>query len=218
MWVTIETDNAGEPSGTPVTNGTSDQVKASLIGNTADWHKFVFPGDISLSSSTKYWIVLHGDYAQDDAHHIAWRADTSAASFSGGESGRHANGGAWTIDTDDDFLFRVLEATAGTGYEVSAGTLVFQPGELTATYQSLAIDLSSVDLYGIKINYLGTNLSSVLIEISTSDDDITYSSFSQWFPADYNMRYYKVRVTITRANSNVNASLDELTLVADKLT
>lgn len=218
MWVTIETDNAGEPSGTPVTNGTSYQRKASTIGNTADWRKFIFPGTVSLGATTKYWIVLHGDYAASNSHYVAWRADTSAASLANGNVSKHTTGGSWAADTDDDFFFRLIESPAGTNYELSSGDVLFESDQLSATYYTTVKDTGASDLYSIKVAIVASGLSdSPLIEIRTSTDGVSFSSWATWYPADYTTRYYQIRVTFTRASLSDYAYLDQLKIVADQL-
>lgn len=182
----------------------------------AEPQKFVFPGDLSLSGSTKYWIVLHGDYAKSDVDHVTWRADVTTGAFSGGNAAVHDDGGAWTDKSTEDFLFRVIEATAGTGYQTEVGVLTFELNDLTGIYYAQRIDSGGSDTYGIRVNYDGLNLSSVLIEIRTSSDDISYTAWAQWFPVDYTMRYYQIRITFTRASLSTTATLDELSIVADQ--
>lgn len=193
-------------------------MQASRVGNTAEWQKFVFPANVTLSGSTKYWIVLHGDYAKDNAHHVTWRADTTSSGFAGGELAKHTDGGAWAVDSDDDFLFRVLEETAGTDYQLASGTLEFEFNTTSAIYYTIEVNLTSKDLYGIKVNWLATGLSSVLIEIRISDDAISWGAWEQWFAVDYDMKFYQIRMTFTRTSLSTVASVTELAIVADQLT
>ena len=68
IWVTIETDNAGVPSGTSL--GQSSNVDVSTLGAEA-FVTFSFASPTSpLTAESPYWIVLQGDYtasSTDDA-------------------------------------------------------------------------------------------------------------------------------------------------------
>ena len=58
----IETDNAGEPSGTLVSAGATVTIPyANITQNLWQWFIFDFATDIALTSGTNYWIVLHED-------------------------------------------------------------------------------------------------------------------------------------------------------------
>jgi len=160
---------------------------------------------------------LHGDFAASNAHCVSWRADTSAATLANGNVSKHTTGGSWAADTDDDFMFRIIEDPAGTNYEVSSGDLIFEEGELSATYYTNIKDAGSSDLYGIKVNFVATGLESTLVEIRTSTDGISYTSWATWYPADYTMRYYQIRFTFTRETASDVATIDSLQIVADQL-
>ena len=55
--VTIETDTTGSPSGTPVTNGTSNSVDFT----TGGWTTVTFANDPVLTKGEPYWIVVTVD-------------------------------------------------------------------------------------------------------------------------------------------------------------
>lgn len=62
IWVTIEADSGGLPSGSTLVGGASQTVNVSLVctwGACATWIDFNFPG-VDLISGTNYWIVFHG--------------------------------------------------------------------------------------------------------------------------------------------------------------
>lgn len=243
IWVTIEGDNAGEPDGTPVTNGTSAVIDASIINVAPLWKRFTFPGDVSLSAATKYWIVLHGDYDKNDADYIAWRSDNSSAAFADGNVAFHADGGAWSAEADDDFMFRVIESTAGTGYHLNtSGNIEINSGELSAIYYTNKKDIGYIAEVKIIIDYIATvgeglawdsdpasafddsqtkrftgeNAPSALtFEIRTSEDDITWSDWGDWISADYYCRYYQIRMTITRESLDTSIIVSNFTINAD---
>jgi len=69
MWVSIQTDNSGVPSGVKL--GQSDYVNVNSVTDPA-WIDFVFSTPTTaLTANTKYWIVLEGNQVQSDDHYIA---------------------------------------------------------------------------------------------------------------------------------------------------
>lgn len=94
ITVTIETDSAGSPSGTPVTNGTSNTVAGTTLTTTeSEYTAFTFASAFSMSAGTTYWAVLNRSGANDDSNYYAvpsLASTTGYASFS-----TKYNNGAW---------------------------------------------------------------------------------------------------------------------------
>ena len=61
LTVTIETDNGGEPSGTPVTNGTANTIDTSTWGASYASRTVTFGSAVTLAAGTTYHIVLSVD-------------------------------------------------------------------------------------------------------------------------------------------------------------
>ena len=57
-FVEIQTNNAGLPSGTPVTNGTSNSYAGTALTTTTQEWTITWSTPPSLSSGTKYWAVF----------------------------------------------------------------------------------------------------------------------------------------------------------------
>jgi hypothetical protein len=57
MTVEIQTDNAGKPSGTPVTNATFT-ITSDNVSTTAGWVNKNSANIFTLTANTKYWIVI----------------------------------------------------------------------------------------------------------------------------------------------------------------
>ena len=113
LTVKIQTDNTGEPSGTEVTNGTSDTVAASTLSTSYGWIEFTFSTNPSLSGSTTYWIVLETADAQSPSDYVVWGADGSAPSYANGEMLSY-DGATWNTESKD----AVFEALGpGASYE-----------------------------------------------------------------------------------------------------
>lgn len=84
LTYTIETDNAGAPSGTPVTNGTATTILAADTEYKSDqWTPASFASNVTLTASTTYWLVLTGSYTASATNYIAASTDTGDGYASG---------------------------------------------------------------------------------------------------------------------------------------
>lgn len=108
LTVTIETNSAGAPSGTPVTNGTSTTILAYDVSDqSAEMSFFDFSSNVTLTASTVYWIVLQGSYTASSTNYIAWSADSTSGGYAGGDSATY-NGTTWTASAAGfDYIFAV---------------------------------------------------------------------------------------------------------------
>jgi len=112
LTLTIETDNAGAPSGTPVTNGTATTVRAFDVRPLrAEWQSFSFSSNVSLTASTTYWVVLTGSYTASASNYIEVSTDTGNG-YASGDSSTY-NGTTWTAAAaGTDLLFTIDRAHA----------------------------------------------------------------------------------------------------------
>lgn len=106
LTVTIETDNAGDPSGTAVTNGTSNNVAASSLSTGYGWIEFTFATSPTLSASTQYHLVLETTESHDEFDYVVWGADGSAPSYANGEM-KSESSAVWSSESADA-CFQVL--------------------------------------------------------------------------------------------------------------
>jgi hypothetical protein len=83
VWVEIQTDATGDPSGTAVTDGVSNTVEAAGIHTAYETITFVFPTAPTLTASTAYHLVLKGDYTPDSTNVIYWRSNTVGSGGNG---------------------------------------------------------------------------------------------------------------------------------------
>ncbi len=89
VWVTIEADSGGSPSGTPL--ATSDYIAPGWLASAVEEKvRFVFRTPVSLTASTAYWIVIQGDYTSSDTNYIDVRYNAS------GSNTKTYNGSAWS--------------------------------------------------------------------------------------------------------------------------
>lgn len=102
VWVTIEADSAGAPSGTPL--ATSDKLYADQIATGVGYVRLLFRTQPTLATSTTYWLVLQGDYTRSDTVFIGW-SGVAAGGYANG-SAQQYNGTAWSAATGvGDFQF-----------------------------------------------------------------------------------------------------------------
>lgn len=64
--ITIETDSANSPSGTPITNGTSNTVSGASLQTYHTQQAFTFASPFTLTAGTTYWVVFQRDGAFSD--------------------------------------------------------------------------------------------------------------------------------------------------------
>lgn len=121
LTATIETDSAGAPSGTPVTNGTSQTNLAFDTPYVSDeWVSFRFTSNVTLTASTTYWLVLAGNYTASTSNYIAASTDTGDGYASGdsatfdGTNWSAASAGTDLLFTFDRMHTRDLTITDST--------------------------------------------------------------------------------------------------------
>lgn len=119
MAVRIETDSAGKPSGTLVTNGTSKCV-AVPTSTTYGYVSFKFTTDPAVSASTQYHIVLKPytestctteQSSQNGATYISWGVDGTSSSYTSGDSATATSTPTWTTQTGIDHGFEIYANT-----------------------------------------------------------------------------------------------------------
>ena len=110
---TIETDDAGKPSGTLVDVNATKLLAASTIAVGPDWVEFAFAGTFSLSQSTTYWIVLARSGARDESKYVGWRFVHGTGDTYADGNFEEQNSGTWenVVDTEADADFKVYSAS-----------------------------------------------------------------------------------------------------------
>lgn len=96
ILIEIQTDNAGSPSGTAVTNGTSNGVAGTGLSATdTTYQTFTFASAFTLSADTAYWVVFKrsSTLSNTDYYGIAsYDPSSDYASF----VGKYYDGAAWS--------------------------------------------------------------------------------------------------------------------------
>lgn len=92
----VQTDNAGEPSGTPISNGTSNNVTgASLSSAAKTYQTFTFASSFALVAGTTYWIVFERTGALHGLDFYYVVASGASTDTYGAMSGKSYDGGTW---------------------------------------------------------------------------------------------------------------------------
>lgn len=161
LKVTIEEDSAGAPSGTPITNGTSATLAASVISNSeGQMRGFTFVNPPLLDKAKTYWLVLQFDTTTgvDGSNNVVWSHDGNVSGYSGaytyaGSWSALAGSKAYVFDAYDDLLnltgdFSIIAAvkyTGASGAILGAGGMTSDPiffRYVTATIAGLECGLS----------------------------------------------------------------------------
>jgi len=213
---------------------------SSLDTSDFIWERFTFTGPVNLDPDKKYWIVLHGDFALSDTNYVQWRLDSSSG-FADGKASYYDT--AWNTSGTDDMMFRLVEEPGGDNYDISSGgNLQIASGETTMHYYSSIKDLTYLCEARVLIDYTITvtealawnsdssqafndsdtlrwageeEPSSILFEIQTSEDNVTWSDWETLISSDYYMRYYRLRLTVTNEDPATITVVSNLTIKSD---
>lgn len=102
IQITIQTDSAGSPSGTPIANGTSTGITgASLSSSAISYANVSFSSPFSLTANTKYWIVLERTSTENNTNYyiIGGLKHIGAANDYASFVGKSYNNNTWTDGT-----------------------------------------------------------------------------------------------------------------------
>lgn len=117
VTVRIETDAAGEPSGTLVDGNATGAIAQADIGAAFAWVDHTFASSFSLAKDTTYHLRISiPNQATNVRNHL--QADASSPSYTYGTKCQSTDAGSnWTIQATHDLYFRVYKAAGGVaGY------------------------------------------------------------------------------------------------------
>jgi hypothetical protein len=111
-WVEIQTDSAGDPSGSPIASGVSQGVNILAIPSVPGWQNFEFTTPPSLAASTPYHLVLKAaSYSyQSGADQINWGCDRTSPTYAHGVMKAY-DGSSWSgVSPVSAAIFSVVQA------------------------------------------------------------------------------------------------------------
>jgi hypothetical protein len=102
--------------------GTADNVyNGANVSTTQSWVEFHFATPVSLSASTKYWMVLERSTAVDGSNNYLVRYNSGSVYASNGVSVR--NSGTWGAESStNDMVFQILTETPSALYQLAQDT------------------------------------------------------------------------------------------------
>jgi len=111
IFVTLEADNGGEPSGTPL--ATSQDVDGESLGGNTVYNEFRFATPVTLTAATTYWLVVQRDGALDDVNYYGIKTweDDSTNPYTDGVALQHNTTDGWRNDSGNthfDVCFKTL--------------------------------------------------------------------------------------------------------------
>lgn len=119
-WFTIEANNGGVPSNTPL--ATSDKYDVSRLTTTATIVRLPFRTPATISAATQYHLVMYGDYTVSATNFASWRMDGTAATYANGSKALFdSDTSTWTTDTDDDMYAKIYITRNDTALTMPSG-------------------------------------------------------------------------------------------------
>lgn len=109
LTLAVHTDSSGVPSGTTVTDGTSDTFDGSTLDERFRYIPFRFDPPIRLTSGTQYHMVFDRAGANDATNYYQWAEDTDN-SYGDGTASTFDNT-TYTAVSGSDFCFAIYAAS-----------------------------------------------------------------------------------------------------------
>lgn len=124
LTLRVETDSAGSPSGTLAdSNATKTILDANITEDNLGLSTFTFPADITLATSTTYWLVIKAAAAYSTGFYQLFRTlDNSYPTYT--SKSTIDSGANWTTNTNNDWGFRIFR-TGSTN--VGTMQIVYNP-------------------------------------------------------------------------------------------
>jgi len=127
----VMTDSSGVPSGTTVTDGTSDTLTGSTLDERLKYVVFRFNPPIYLAANTQYHMVLRRSAAVSSANYFRWAEDTGNT-YGDGTAGTGDGSNVYTAVSGSDFSFAIFPAStkwvelppSGWGYRRVGGDFI----------------------------------------------------------------------------------------------
>lgn len=154
----VQTDSSGAPSGTPVTNGTSNNLAGGSVTTNNKYTTLATSSDFSLTAGTTYWVVFKRSGAVDAANYYTIQGFNSAY---GNFTGATYNGSAWSAATSKVAYFE-LNLSSGsvtyTAWKTDSDILPLSDfiGFANATVSSGASLLTTIDGVSSQLSGLTT--------------------------------------------------------------
>ncbi len=116
----------------------SETLSVGSIGSSTGWYDFTFATKPSLTSGTKYAIVVTASYAASESNNIGWHNDNNTNTYANGSGYYSADGSSWTLHSSYDFAFRTHVDVISTEKraKLSTGTFPANCGNSRISFDS----------------------------------------------------------------------------------
>src|SRR3990167_5725818 len=144
----IQTNSSGVPSGTAVTNGTSNTVDISdTLTTSYAWVEFTFATNPSLTAGTQYHLVLQGAFTISTSNYVQWGADNYDIVYANG-SMSYYDDTTWITDNLYNACFEVYITNGSRGND---GVAVWDFAS-----KNMLLGIFGTQLYKMDKNSVGT--------------------------------------------------------------
>ena len=190
VWITIESDSSGSPSGTVL--ATSDKMAADKFSTTAGFVAFFFRQNpfVPVDTSTQYHMVLQADYAVSATNDLSWRGNTSN-SYANGVA-KKFDGTTWAAATPLDFDFKLYVTRNDTALTLPSG--YDQAQKIGWHYNNSSSDFVPFTAQDRKVTYL----SGAAADSETNGLSILHD-WSSFIPPG------QIRILVDTANNTAGA-------------
>jgi len=176
MTMTIETDSAGSPSGTPVTNGTANTVAESGLSTSFGEITFTFATPPSLSAATQYHIVITSNRANDTSNHVKWNHGSNTTNYANGDGKRKDSGGTWT--TQRDVYFKIIYNQI-QNMTLQSNAFTAQAAPTNARLMVLEVNVDSVTVNTDIKGYVSRDGGTTFTQVTLVDEGDTEATAKQ---------------------------------------
>jgi hypothetical protein len=146
LTVRIETDNAGVPSGTLVTNGSA--TLTAFTSTSFLWYSVAFSTAPVLDAGTTYWLVVQHATEGTGNSQYYWGSDASSPAGDGNAATYSA--GAWAATAGTDMLHVVYVKTDYEKYLVTKGYALGTP-QLKKIIKRLFVEMGQTGDFTVNV-------------------------------------------------------------------
>jgi hypothetical protein len=119
VTITLQTDNADNPSGTVLGTLFLTNAQWNAIATNTDY-TVTIPTTATIDGSTKYWIVFYSSTSDSSNYPTLYASNSN--SYTSGLFKYSANGTTWTNVANEDLYFKTLYSKNTTNFTVSTDT------------------------------------------------------------------------------------------------
>lgn len=142
MTLRIETDNAGDPSGTLVDANATITVAESSLTTSYQLVDFNFPASFSLTGSTQYHLVLSTSRTASATNYVSWGANDDAPSYPYGEMQSEVSS-VWSPESKDAIFWVLGSEKLNYDYARASGPFTTTSATLVAVDPALSLDIET---------------------------------------------------------------------------